>query len=71
MKLKYDKLPPNFAFKCKLRHYVKNFDAVSVLAFLGTFTSTLVVGFVMYVSGVWGVSYPFSLKAGRCSLTPG
>ena len=60
--------------------FFKNFDAVSVFAFLGTFTSTVVVGFVMYFAGLWGISFRFSLKdamlfgslisstVGRCSL---
>merc|ERR1719478_1142711 len=40
----------------------KNFDAISVFAFLGTFTSTLVVGAIMYFSGHLGFSYPFTLR---------
>lgn len=40
----------------------KNFDAIAVFAFLGTFTSTVVVGFIMYVAGTWGVSFPFTLR---------
>ena len=40
----------------------KNFDAISVFAFLGTFTSTLVVGFIMYLMGTNGFSFPFTLR---------
>jgi NhaP-type Na+/H+ or K+/H+ antiporter len=40
----------------------KNFDAISVFAFLGTFTSTLVVGFIMYLMGSYGFSFPFTLR---------
>ena len=40
----------------------KNFDAISVFAFLGTFTSTLVVGFIMYGMGNYGFSFPFTLR---------
>jgi NhaP-type Na+/H+ or K+/H+ antiporter len=48
--------------------FFKNFDAVSMFAFIGTFTSTLVVGAVMYFAGLWGVSFRFSLKVGRCRM---
>ena len=40
----------------------KNFDAISVFAFLGTFTSTLVVGFIMYLMGMYRFSFPFTLR---------
>jgi NhaP-type Na+/H+ or K+/H+ antiporter len=30
--------------------------------FLGTFTSTVVVGFIMYAAGTWGISFPFTLR---------
>ena len=39
-----------------------NFDAISVFAFLGTFTSTLVVGFIMYLAGMWGLVFKFTLR---------
>jgi len=40
----------------------KNLDAIAVFAFMGTFTSTLVVGGIMYVAGSYALSYPFSLR---------
>lgn len=40
----------------------KNFDAISVFAFLGTFTSTVVVGFIVYAAGAAGISFPFTLR---------
>ena len=40
----------------------KNMDAIAVFAFVGTFTSTLVVGGIMYLCGSYALSYPFSLR---------
>ena len=40
----------------------RNFDAISVFAFLGTFVSTLVVGFIMYGAGMAGLAYQYTLR---------
>ena len=40
----------------------RNFDAISVFAFLGTFVSTLVVGFIMYGAGMAGLAYRYTLR---------
>ena len=42
----------------------RNFDAISVFAFLGTFVSTLVVGFIMYGAGMAGLAYRYTLRDG-------
>lgn len=40
----------------------RNFDAISIFAFLGTFVSTLVVGFIMYGAGMAGLAYQYTLR---------
>eukprot|EP00243_Klebsormidium_subtile_P009461 TRINITY_DN472_c0_g1_i1.p1 TRINITY_DN472_c0_g1~~TRINITY_DN472_c0_g1_i1.p1 ORF type:complete len:612 (-),score=150.75 TRINITY_DN472_c0_g1_i1:343-2178(-) len=38
--------------------FFKNFGAICVFAFLGTIISTFAVGTIMWLSGLWGLSFP-------------
>ena len=43
--------------------FFQNADAISVFAFLGSLTSAISTGVLVYLCGVLGVSYEFSLKS--------
>ena len=43
--------------------FFQNADAISVFAFLGSFTSSVTTGVLMYAAGVFGFGYEFSLKS--------
>lgn len=43
--------------------FFQNADAISMFAFLGSFTSSITTGVLMYAAGVFGLGYEFSLKS--------